>query len=254
MKWLTQFVLLLLCSVNLLAAEAHAGEVRVAVASNFLHTLQALAPDFKNEYGHDLIISSASSGKLYAQIKHGAPFDVFLSADSDKPALLARDQQNAKPFTYAIGRLVLWCPSSCESPLTALQSLKFSKLAIANPRLAPYGQAAEHTLQRLELKQATQAKWVMGENISQTYRFIETGNATLGFIAHAQVQGELSTTQHWLVPREYHQPIRQDGLLLNPDVTNPGASNPAASDFVLFIQSATAQGIIRQHGYDVPYE
>lgn len=244
MKWLTQFVLFLLCSTT-----AHAGEVRVAVASNFLQTLHALTPVFKNEYGHDLIISSASSGKLYAQIQHGAPFDVFLSADSDKPTLLAQKGFAREPFTYAIGRLVLWCPNQCELPLTTLQTIDFTKMAIANPRLAPYGLAAEQTLQRLTLKQATQPHWVMGENISQTYRFIESGNAPLGFIARAQVQGELNTTQHWLVPDTYHQPIKQDGILLSR-----AADNLAAQDFIRFIQSATAQGIIRQHGYDIPHD
>ena len=244
MKWLTFTVLALLSSLSNSIPSSQVNEVRVAVASNFASTLRALAPYFKHAYGHDLVISSASSGKLFAQIQHGAPFDVFLSADSDKPARLAA-VHNAKPFTYAIGRLVLWCPSPCKSPLTSLQSFEFSKLAIANPRLAPYGLAAEQTLQRLTLKQATQPHWVMGENISQTYRFIESGNAPLGFIARAQVQGELNTTQHWLVPEAYHQPIKQDGILLSR-----AAENIAAQDFIRFIQSATAQGIIRQHGYD----
>lgn len=248
MKWLTFTVLALLSSLSNSLPSSQANEVRVAVASNFASTLRALAPYFAHAYGHDLVISSASSGKLFAQIQHGAPFDVFLSADSDKPARLAA-VHNAKPFTYAIGRLVLWCPSPCKSPLTSLQSFEFSKLAIANPRLAPYGLAAEQTLQRLTLKQATQPHWVMGENISQTYRFIESGNAPLGFIARAQVQGELNTTQHWLVPDAYHQPIQQDGILLSR-----AADNLAAQDFIRFIQSATAQGIIRQHGYDAPYD
>ena len=248
MKWLTFTVLALLSSLSNSIPSSQANEVRVAVASNFASTLRALAPYFKHAYGHDLVISSASSGKLFAQIQHGAPFDVFLSADSDKPARLAA-VHNAKPFTYAIGRLVLWCPSPCKSPLTSLQSFEFSKLAIANPRLAPYGLAAEQTLQRLTLKQATQPHWVMGENISQTYRFIESGNAPLGFIARAQVQGELNTTQHWLVPEAYHQPIKQDGILLSR-----AADNLAAQDFIRFIQSATAQGIIRQHGYDVVHD
>jgi molybdenum ABC transporter molybdate-binding protein len=248
MKWLTFTVLALLSSLSNSIPSSQVNEVRVAVASNFASTLRALAPYFKHAYGHDLVISSASSGKLFAQIQHGAPFDVFLSADSDKPARLAA-VHNAKPFTYAIGRLVLWCPSPCKSPLTSLQSFEFSKLAIANPRLAPYGLAAEQTLQRLTLKQATQPHWVMGENISQTYRFIESGNAPLGFIARAQVQGELNTTQHWLVPEAYHQPIKQDGILLSR-----AAENIAAQDFIRFIQSATAQGIIRQHGYDVLHD
>ena len=248
MKWLTFTVLALLSSLSNSIPSSQANEVRVAVASNFASTLRALAPYFKHAYGHDLVISSASSGKLFAQIQHGAPFDVFLSADSDKPARLAA-VHNAKPFTYAIGRLVLWCPSPCKSPLTSLQSFEFSKLAIANPRLAPYGLAAEQTLQRLTLKQATQPHWVMGENISQTYRFIESGNAPLGFIARAQVQGELNTTQHWLVPDTYHLPIQQDGILLSR-----AADNLAAQDFIRFIQSATAQGIIRQHGYDVLHD
>ena len=248
MKWLTFTVLALLSSLSNSIPSSQVNEVRVAVASNFASTLRALAPYFKHAYGHDLVISSASSGKLFAQIQHGAPFDVFLSADSDKPARLAA-VHNAKPFTYAIGRLVLWCPSPCKSPLTSLQSFEFSKLAIANPRLAPYGLAAEQTLQRLTLKQATQPHWVMGENISQTYRFIESGNAPLGFIARAQVQGELNTTQHWLVPEAYHQPIKQDGILLSR-----AADNIAAQDFIRFIQSATAQGIIRQHGYDVLHD
>lgn len=249
MKWLTFTVLALLSSLSNSTPSSQANEVRVAVASNFASTLRALAPYFKHAYGHDLVISSASSGKLFAQIQHGAPFDVFLSADSDKPALLAQNDATLEPFTYAIGRLVLWCPTTCQSPLTSLQTSDLTKLAIANPRLAPYGRAAEQTLQRLTLKQATQPHWVMGENISQTYRFIESGNAPLGFIARAQVQGELNTTQHWLVPDAYHQPIQQDGILLSR-----AADNLAAQDFIRFIQSATAQGIIRQHGYDVLHD
>ena len=248
MKWLTFTVLALLSSLSNSTPSSQVNEVRVAVASNFASTLRALAPYFSHAYGHDLVISSASSGKLFAQIQHGAPFDVFLSADSDKPARLAA-VHNAKPFTYAIGRLVLWCPNQCELPLTTLQTIDFTKMAIANPRLAPYGLAAEQTLQRLTLKQATQPHWVMGENISQTYRFIESGNAPLGFIARAQVQGELNTTQHWLVPEAYHQLIKQDGILLRR-----AADNLAAQDFIRFIQLATAQGIIRQHGYDVVHD
>jgi molybdate transport system substrate-binding protein len=253
MKWLTLSVLWLLNNVS-----AHAGEVHVAVASNFLQPLNALTSAFEQEFGHELIISSASSGKLYAQIKHGAPFDVFLSADSDKPARLAREiDGSSQPFAYAIGRLVLWCPSQCELPLTSLRTGNFTKLAIANPRLAPYGLAAEQTLKAMmphKMKTQTtsdlmKAKWVMGENISQTYRFVETGNATLGFVARSQITGSLNATQHWLVPSAWHQPIQQEGILLER-----GKSNPAAHDFVNFITSQAAQTLLQQYGYDMPHE
>jgi molybdenum ABC transporter molybdate-binding protein len=253
MKWLTLSVLWLLNNVS-----AHAGEVHVAVASNFLQPLNALTSAFEQEFGHELIISSASSGKLYAQIKHGAPFDVFLSADSDKPARLAREiDGSSQPFAYAIGRLVLWCPSQCELPLTSLQNGSFSKLAIANPRLAPYGLAAEQTLKAVMLhKMKTQTtsdlmrdKWVMGENISQTYRFVETGNATLGLVARSQITGSLNATQHWLVPSAWHQPIQQEGILLER-----GENNPSAHDFVNFMTSHVAQTLLLKYGYDVPHE
>jgi molybdate transport system substrate-binding protein len=253
MKWLTLSVLWLFNNVS-----AHAGEVHVAVASNFLQPLNALSSAFEHEFGHEIIISSASSGKLYAQIQHGAPFDVFLSADSDKPARVAREiGGSSQPFAYAIGRLVLWCPSQCELPLTSLRTGNFTKLAIANPRLAPYGLAAKQTL-RAEMphKMKTQTtsdlmrdKWVMGENISQTYRFVETGNATLGFVARSQITGSLNTTQHWLVPSAWHQPIQQEGILLER-----GKSNPAAHDFVNFITSQAAQTLLQQYGYDMPHE
>lgn len=247
----------------LASASPNAGDVRVAVASNFAHTLKTLIPAFEQQTGHRVNVSSASSGKLYAQILHGAPFDVFLSADTDKPAQLAERYPDiaSSQFTYATGRLVLWCPSECEHPLTDLKNGRYRVLAMANPRVAPYGHATQEALQHLNIDDgdaATSAKVVLGENIGQTWRFIDTGNATLGFIALSQARQQHSSdkddsilpeSQYWSVPATMHSPLSQSAVL-----TQQGLANPAAKAFREYLLSAPVQAQIQQQGYDPVYE
>lgn len=234
----------------LLPLAGHGGEARVAVASNFAHTLAAIAAQFESETNHQIQISFASSGKLYAQILHGAPYDLLLSADQDIPRSLIDKGigLGESLFTYARGTLVLW--SSKAGYLgdggQVLREGGFNRLAIANPRVAPYGRAASEVLEALGLDQSLQGRLVMGENIAQTYQFVATNNAELGFIALSQTLGQATETQGsmWLVPKELYRPIRQDAVLLSR-----GRDNAAALAFFDFLQSQRARAIIEDHGY-----
>lgn len=203
--------LLLLTSLG----PAMAGQAHVAVAANFAPLMPALAERFERDTGHTLVISSASTGKLYAQIVHGAPFDVFLAADDDYPHRLEREGRGVagSRFTYAVGRLALWSPrpSIVDGDSAVLKQKRFRKLAVANPRLAPYGAAAREALEKLGLWTSLQPQMVFGENIAQTYQFVASGNAELGFVAYSQVKGKAGS--HWLVPASLHSPLRQDALL-----------------------------------------
>lgn len=241
-----RFALTFLCL--LLPVLGHADTLRIAVASNFAHTLQTLLTEFEKETGHKVEISSASSGKLYAQILHGAPFDIFLSADTNKPQRLAQQfpKSESTRFTYAIGRLVFWCPAECEYPLSGIKANNLT-IAIANPRLAPYGLAAQQTIDAFGL---TSAKVVTGENIGQAYRFIESGNAAAGFVARSQVvAAKIPSEQYWLIPDEHHQPLEQAGIL-----TAQGLNEPAAQAFVTYLLSTAVQARIAEHGYDPLYD
>jgi molybdenum ABC transporter molybdate-binding protein len=242
---------LLMGSLLIAIRPAIAGEVHVAVASNFATTLAGLSPLFEQTSGHSLTVSAASSGKLYAQIRHGAPFDVLLSADEDKPRRLAEQFPDTAQtrMTYAIGKLALWHPKHSVYSLTDLINTNNSTdvIAVANPRLAPYGLATQHTLAALSI---VPKHTVMGENINQTYRFIESGNAPLGFIALSQaIAAGLPDTQYFQIPETYHPPIRQDAIL-----TLKGVSNPAAQAFLHFLTTPEAQARIRQQGYDTPHD
>jgi len=241
-----RFALTILCL--LLPSLSNADLLRIAVASNFTHTLNTLLTEFENDTGHDVEISSASSGKLYAQILHRAPFDVFLSADTDKPQRLAEQFPKIEStlFTYATGRLVYWCPNECEYPLSGISKTP-DTLAIANPRLAPYGFAAKQTIEALEVSTPI---LVTGENIGQAYRFIESGHAQAGFIALSQaVAAEIPPEQCWLVPEHHHAAIRQTGVL-----TPRGLSNPAALAFVTYLRQPETQAQIAQQGYAPLYD
>lgn len=231
----------------------HADEVQVAVASNFSKPLEMLASAFKASSGHDLKISAGATGKLYAQIEHGAPFEVLLSADSKTPKKLM-DAQLAvadSQFTYALGKLVLW--SSTKNYVDAqgeiLKKNEFKHIAIANPNTAPYGAAALEVLEHLGLTKTLAAKQVQGENISQTYDFVATGNAELGFVAWSQVQqaGQLKEGSVWQVPEDLYQAIQQDAVLLNK-----GKDSSAAQAFLKFLQTPEAQKLITDAGYGLP--
>ncbi|WP_412973174.1 molybdate ABC transporter substrate-binding protein [Glaciecola sp. MF2-115] len=224
-----------------------AGQARIAVASNFIKPMQQLSLAFEKQSGHSLIVSYSASGKLYAQIVNGAPYDVFLSADQTKPEELIK-RQKAKAshrFTYAIGKLILWSSdaSLIDGSDDILVTGKFRKVALANPKFAPYGLAALSVLENLNLKAQTKVKWVLGESISQTYQFVATGNADIGFISYSQLP---ESGSFWEIPNNLYAPIKQDVILLNK-----GENNPAAIAFFAFLKSNEAKNIIQSHHYNV---
>lgn len=231
---------------------ALADEVQIAVAANFAAPMEEIALAFNKATGHQLKISTGASGKFYAQIRNGAPFQVFLSADEEKPAQLEKDglAVQGSRFTYAIGKLALWSanPHTVDAQGKVLTSNRFNKLALANPKTAPYGEAAIEALTALQLKHQLEPKFVMGENISQTFQFVESGNAEIGFIALSQVtrNNRLTAGSLWLVPDKLYTPIRQDTVLL----TNGKDSN-AARQLLFFLKSETALHIIKSYGYAV---
>ena len=228
----------------------HAGEVLVAVAANFTAPAQQIAGEFERRTGHKAVLAFGSTGKFYAQISNGAPFEVLLAADHTTPAKLEKEGQ-AVPgsrFTYAVGTLVLWSakPDYVDSKGEILQANKFNKLAIANPKTAPYGVAAIETLTRLKLLAAVQPKFVQGENIVQTHQFVSTGNADVGFVALSQVfkEGKLIGGSVWIVPAGLHEPIHQDAAILAK-----GKDNPVANAFMDFLKSPYAHAVIKSYGY-----
>ncbi len=244
-------IISLLCSF-LLAVAAQAGEVQVAVAANFAGPMQKIAPAFTQATGHQAQLVVGSTGRFYAQIKNGAPFEVFLSADDETPARLEAEGMvvAGSRFTYAIGRLALWSPQPerVDSKGEVLRKGDFHRLAIASPKLAPYGQAAVETLKSLELYDLLAKKMVMGENIAQTHQFISTGNADLGFVAWSQISegGKLKDGSAWLVPTTLHTAIRQDAVLLGK-----GQDNPAARALLDYLKTPAARAIITAAGYSL---
>lgn len=232
---------------------AHAAQVHVAVASNFTGALKSLSDAFKKETGHEIIASSGSTAKLYTQITQGAPFEVFLAADREHPQRLESKNHGVPGtrFSYASGKLVLWSAEKnlIDSDGKVLREGRFAKLALANPRVAPYGAAAKQVLEAQKLWDTVQAKLVFSENIAQTQQFIASGNAQLGFIALAQVQQHdfVYEGSRWVVPRTLYAPLVQDAILLPR-----GAANPAAKAFLEFLKTPAARSIIEQNGYDLP--
>jgi len=229
---------------------ATAAEIRVATASNFRHAMSSLADHFERESGHQLVLIFGSTGKHFAQIVHGAPYDVFFAADSERPTRLEKDGLAipGSRFTYARGQLVLWGPEIAASRVdeSVLHKAAFRHLAIANPELAPYGRAAVETLATLGLWDSLNGQLVRGENIGQTFHFVMSGNAELGFVAWSQLKSipGLPDNTYWLVPSRLHQPIEQQAVLLN--------DSPASRAFMLFAKSDAAIDIIREHGYLAP--
>lgn len=234
---------------SLFTTVATAAELHVAVAANFSDTMHALADAFEKNHRHKLKISSGSSGKLYAQIIHGAPFELFFSADQHRAQLLEQKQLavTGSRFTYAIGQLVLWSP---QSSLVDIQGLvltgqDFQHLAIANPKLAPYGAAAKAVLQHTGVWNDLRRRMVRGENISQTFHFVQSGNAELGFVALSQLTkvGAEIPGSYWLIPKDLYPPIEQQAVILRDSI--------AAREFVEFIQSDESAALIRSHGYRI---
>jgi molybdate transport system substrate-binding protein len=226
---------------------AWAAQTNVAVAANFTDAAKEIAAAFKAKTGHEAVLSFGSSGQLYTQISQDAPFQIFLSADDERPKKAVAEGLGVPDsvFTYAVGKLVLWSkePDLVQGEAT-LKSAAFSKLSICNPVAAPYGAAAVETLKSLKLYEALQPKFVVGANITQAYQFVQTGNAEIGFVALSQVVGDKSGS-HWMVPQDLYSPIRQDAVLLKK-----GANNAAATGFMAFLKGPEAKAIVAQYGYE----
>ena len=231
---------------------AQAADVQVAVAANFIGPMQVIAADFAKATGHTATLASGSTGKFYAQIRNGAPFEVFLAADDATPEKLDKDGATVanSRFTYATGKLALWSPRPgyVDDAGAVLREDKFAHIALASPKLAPYGAAAVQTMTALGLLEALAPKFVQGESIGQTFTFVASGNAELGFVALSQVwaDGKLKSGSAWVVPARLHQPIRQDAVLLER-----GKDNPAAAALLQYLRSDAAKAVIRSFGYDV---
>jgi molybdate transport system substrate-binding protein len=237
---------------GLLPGAAQAAEVHVAVAANFTAPMQKIAAEFERDTGHRAVLSFGATGKFYAQIRNGAPFQVLLSADDETPSRLVREGAGAaaSQFTYAMGRLVLWSRDAgrVDAQGAVLKAGHFQRLALADPKLAPYGAAAMEVLRGLGLADTLAPKLVQGENISQAFQFTASGNAELGFVAMAQVfaEGRLTRGSAWVVPAAMHAPLKQDALLLNT-----GQSNPAATALLAYLKGEKARTLIRSFGYDL---
>ncbi|MFA7943895.1 molybdate ABC transporter substrate-binding protein [Pseudomonas brenneri] len=231
---------------------AHADEVQVAVAANFTAPIQAIAVDFEKDTGHKLVAAYGATGQFYAQIKNGAPFEVFLSADDTTPQKLESEGDTVKGsrFTYAVGTLALWSAKEgyVDTKGDVLKKNDYQHLSIANPKAAPYGLAATQVLAKLGLTEQVKSKLVEGQNITQAYQFVSTGNAELGFVALSQIykDGKVSSGSAWIVPSQMHDPIKQDAVILNK-----GKDNPAAKALVDYLKGPKAAAVIKSYGYQL---
>ncbi|KRV74588.1 molybdate ABC transporter substrate-binding protein [Pseudomonas citronellolis] len=231
---------------------ALADEVQVAVAANFTAPIQAIAKDFEKDTGHKLVASFGATGQFYAQIKNGAPFEVFLAADDSTPAKLEQEKAvvPGSRFTYAIGKLALWSPKDgyVDAKGEVLKQGGFQHLSIANPKTAPYGLAATQVLDKLGLKDKLTGKIVEGQNIGQAYQFVSSGNAELGFVALSQIykDGKVTAGSAWIVPADLYEPIRQDAVILEK-----GKDNAAAKALVDYLKGPKAAAVIKAYGYEL---
>lgn len=232
---------------------AQADEVQVAVAANFTGPMQVIAPLFERDTGHKAIPSFGATGKFYAQVVNGAPFEVLLAADDETPARMVREGHAVAgtPFTYAIGTLVLWSAKAdfVDDKGEILKKGGFRHLAIANPKTAPYGAAALQAMGKLGVADNLKPLFVQGENIAQTQQFVATGAAELGFIAYSQVikNGRIGSGSGWIVPGKLYDPIRQDAVILAR-----GRDKPAALALLNYLKGDKAKAIIRSFGYELP--
>jgi molybdate transport system substrate-binding protein len=230
---------------------AYADEVSIAVAANFTAPLQKIAIDFEKDTGHKLLASYGATGQFYAQIKNGAPFEVLLAADDETPSRLVKEGAavSGTQFNYAIGKLVLWSAREAivDGSGGVLKSGGFDHIALANPKIAPYGAAAIEVMKSLGVYDSLQAKFVMAETITQAYQFVKSGNAPLGFVAFSQVlkDGKVEGSA-WMVPVNLYQPIRQDAVILDK-----GKAKPAAEALMKYLKSDKAKAIIKSYGYDL---
>ncbi|MBN3865065.1 molybdate ABC transporter substrate-binding protein [Pseudomonas frederiksbergensis] len=231
---------------------AQADEVQVAVAANFTAPIQAIAVGFEKDTGHKLVAAYGATGQFYTQIKNGAPFEVFLSADDTTPQKLEAEGDTVKGsrFTYAIGTLTLWSAKDgyVDAKGKVLSDNQYQHLSIANPKAAPYGLAATQVLAKQGLTDKVKAKIVEGQNITQAYQFVSTGNAELGFVALSQVykDGKVTSGSAWIVPANLHDPIKQDAVILNK-----GKDNPAAQALVDYLKGPKAAAVIKSYGYQL---
>lgn len=227
------------------------GEVNVAVAANFNAPMKRIAQDFERETGHRVTLAFAATGQFYAQIRNGAPFEILLSADDTTPLRLEQEglAVRGSRFTYAVGRLALWSrtPGRVDDRGDVLRGGQFARIAIANPKLAPYGAAAIATLEKMGLRDRVAPKVVEGSNISQAFQFVATGNAQLGFVALSQIfeNGVLREGSAWVVPASMHPPIPQDAVLLSR-----GAKSAAAAALLEYLKIERTRSIIRSFGYE----
>jgi molybdate transport system substrate-binding protein len=223
-----------------------AAQTNVAVAANFAEPAREIAAAFRQRTGHEAVLSFGASGQFYTQITQGAPFQVFLSADENRPKKLVDDGLAVADshYTYAIGKLVLWSKTAgLVRGEETLKAATFARLSICNPMAAPYGAAAIETMRSLKVLEKLEPKLVEGATITQAFQFVETGNAELGFVALSQLAGR-ETGSRWLVPQELYSPIRQDAVLLKN-----GISNEAAVGFIAFLRGPEARAIIEKYGY-----
>lgn len=242
-----------LCLLLMFSSLSHAADVRIAVAANFTDTARELVAAFSEATGLEAVASYGSTGKLYAQIEHGAPFDVFLAADSHRPELLEENGQGVagSRFTYARGKLALWSPEpgTFDDPKAWLESGDFARLAIANPKTAPYGSAAQEVLSGLGLWEALQGRLVRGDSIAQTFQFVATRNAKGGFVALSQVRAwNEKNGSLWLIPQSYYSPLNQQAILLSRS-----GNKEAARRWLEFLQGRAARGIIERSGYETDH-
>ncbi|MDD5249443.1 MAG: molybdate ABC transporter substrate-binding protein [Rhodocyclaceae bacterium] len=242
---------LALSAPMLFAAGVRADEISLAVAANFTAPMQKIAIEFEKDTGHKVVPSFGATGKFYAQIRSGAPFEILLAADDETPARLEKEGDGVagSRFTYAIGKLVLWSRKDgyVDDKGEVLKKNEFQHLALANPKLAPYGAAAVETLKALGQFDAVQSKFVTAENIGQAYQFVATGNAELGFVALSQVfkDGRIAAGSAWIVPQRYYAPIRQDAVILAK-----GKDKPAAEALLKYLRGDKARAIIKSYGYE----
>jgi molybdate transport system substrate-binding protein len=242
----------LTCAGLVISGACLADETHIAVAANFAEPIKAIATLLERTTGHTLQATLGATGQLYAQIKNGAPFDALLAANTAIPAALEQDGlvQPGSRFTYASGKLVLWSAEAVrvDAKGDVLKSGNFRKVAYANPKTAPYGEAAVQVMAKLGLIQTLAPKLVQGESIGQAYSFVATGNAELGFVAMSQVLvgGKLKSGSMWLIPKTLYSPILQDAVLLRR-----GAANPAAQALMRLLQSPAVKDLIRSYGYDI---
>lgn len=244
---------LFLAGFLLIAPTSFADTTLVAVASNFTKPMTEIAAEFEKTTGHTAQLSFGSSGKFVSQVENGAPFEVFLAADEKAPLKLEQSgfAMAKSRFTYALGKLILWSSAAnyVDTQGEILAKGDFKHIALADPKLAPYGAAAVEVLKNKNVLDKLQPLFVLGENISQTHQFVSTGNAELGFVAMSQVSenGKITSGSGWIVPQALYAPIKQDAVLLTL-----GAENPAAKALLDYLKTAPALAIIKKYGYDLP--